>query len=177
MRVRPKGLRDVSTGTGFAHGSRKAAARRGILDTASNIYIFGNMEMIAALAALGALAQESRLQVFRVLVQAGPNGRAAGEIAEELGLPGPTLSFHLAQLKGAELVRCRREGRSLIYFADYEAMSRLVAYLLENCCAGDPRCVAPSGQSAPAKRKPRGASVRHLTEGDHHEASARSRRR
>jgi ArsR family transcriptional regulator, arsenate/arsenite/antimonite-responsive transcriptional repressor len=136
------------------------------------------MEMSAALAALGALAQESRLEVFRALVQAGPNGRAVGEIADKLGLPGPTLSFHLAQLKGAGLVRCRREGRSLIYSADYEAMSSLVAYLLENCCAGDARCAAPSAQSsAPAKPKPRGASIRHLTQGDRHEASARSRRR
>jgi DNA-binding transcriptional ArsR family regulator len=134
------------------------------------------MEMVAALAALGALAQESRLQVFRALVQAGPDGRAVGEIAEERGLPGPTLSFHLAQLKHAGLVRSRREGRSLIYSADYEAMNSLVAYLLENCCAGA-RCAAPSARSAAAKRKPRGASVRHLREGDHHEASARSRRR
>jgi DNA-binding transcriptional ArsR family regulator len=68
------------------------------------------------------------------LVQAGPKGRAVGEIAEALGLPGPTLSFHLAQLKSAGLVRCQREGRSLIYSAHYEAMSHLVAYLLENCC-------------------------------------------
>ncbi|HME69918.1 MAG TPA: metalloregulator ArsR/SmtB family transcription factor [Myxococcota bacterium] len=135
------------------------------------------METIAAVSALGALAQESRLRVFRTLVQAGPAGRAVGEIAEELGLPGPTLSFHLAQLKGAGLVRCRREGRSLIYSADYEAMSSLVTYLLENCCAGDARCAAPSEPSAPAKRKLRGASVRHLTQGDPHEASARSRRR
>ncbi|HME70375.1 MAG TPA: metalloregulator ArsR/SmtB family transcription factor [Myxococcota bacterium] len=96
--------------------------------------------MMAALVALGALAQESRLRVFRALVQAGPDGRAVGEIADRIGRPGPTLSFHLAQLKGARLVRCRRKGRSLIYSADYEAMSGLVAYLLENCCAGDARC-------------------------------------
>jgi DNA-binding transcriptional ArsR family regulator len=134
------------------------------------------MEMLAALAALGALAQESRLQVFRTLVQAGPEGRAVGEIAEALGLPGPTLSFHLAQLKGAGLVRCRREGRSLFYSADYEAMSGLVAFLLENCCAGA-RCAATGDPSGPSKRKTRAASVHHLKEGDRHEASARSRRR
>ena len=133
--------------------------------------------MSAALVALGVLAQESRLQVFRALVQAGPDGRAVGEIADERGLPGPTLSFHLAQLKRAGLVRCRREGRSLIYSADYEAMNRLVAYLLENCCGGNARCAVPSAPSAPAKRRPRRASVRHLTKGDRHEASARSRRR
>jgi len=134
------------------------------------------METSAALAALGALAQESRLQVFRTLVQAGPKGRAVGEIADALGLPGPTLSFHLAQLKGARLVRCRREGRSLIYSADYEAMSGLVAYLLKNCCAGEARC-AVSEPSGPAKRRSRSASVHHLKEGDRHEASARSRSR
>jgi ArsR family transcriptional regulator len=136
------------------------------------------MEITAAVASLGALAQESRLQIFRALVQAGPNGRAVGEIMDKLGLPGPTLSFHLAQLKGAGLVRCQRDGRSLIYSADYEAMSSLVAYLLENCCAADSRCAAPSSRSpAPAKSKSRGASIRHLTEGDRHEASSRSRRR
>ena len=134
------------------------------------------MEISAALAALGALAQESRLQVFRTLVQAGPEGLAVGEIADTLGLPGPTLSFHLAQLKGSGLVRCRRAGRSLIYSADYEAMSGLVAYLLENCCSGA-RCAATADPSAPAKRKSRAASVHHLKEGDRHEASARSRRR
>ena len=121
------------------------------------------MEISAALAALGALAQESRLQVFRALVQAGPDGRAVGEIADERGLPGPTLSFHLAQLKHAGLVRCRREGRSLIYSADYEAMSDLVAYLLENCCAGKAHCAVPSARSASPKRKPREVSVRRQT--------------
>jgi len=114
--------------------------------------------------------------VFRTLVQAGPEGRAVGQIAGALGLPGPTLSFHLAQLKGAGLVRCRREGRSLIYSADYEAMSSLVAYLLENCCGGEARCAVPQ-PSVPAKHKSRAASVHHLKEGDRHEASARSRRR
>jgi len=150
---------------------------RSDLDGLFKIDIFGIVEMLSAVTALGALAQESRLQVYRLLVQAGPKGQAVGEIAEALGLPGPTLSFHLAQLKGAGLVRCRRDGRSLIYSADYEAMSSLVAYLLENCCGGETRCAVPSEPSAPAKRKPRGASLHHLREGDHHEASARSRRR
>jgi ArsR family transcriptional regulator, arsenate/arsenite/antimonite-responsive transcriptional repressor len=99
------------------------------------------------------------------LVQAGPAGCAVGEIADRIGLPGPTLSFHLAQLKGAGLVRCQRKGRSLVYSAGYEAMSGLVAYLLENCCAGDARCVASSSPSASAKRKPRGAFAPHHTEG------------
>ena len=86
--------------------------------------------------ALAALAQEHRLAVFRALVQAGPEGMAAGRIAEKLGLPNSSLSFHLAQLRHAGLVSQKREGRSLIYAADYGAMNALVGYLMENCCGG-----------------------------------------
>ncbi len=95
------------------------------------------MEKIDALAALSALAQESRLDVFRLLVQAGPQGMPAGQIGERLGLPGATLSFHLNQLKQGGLVTFRREGRSLIYMAEYDAMNGLLGYLTENCCQGD----------------------------------------
>lgn len=95
------------------------------------------MEKIEAIAALGALAQESRLDVFRLLVQAGPDGLPAGQIAERLNLPSATLSFHLNQLKHAGLVTFRRESRSLIYVAEYAAMNDLLAYLTENCCQGD----------------------------------------
>jgi ArsR family transcriptional regulator len=103
------------------------------------------MESTAAVNALAALAQESRLAVFRLLVQAGPEGLPAGRIGEALDLPAPTLSFHLAQLRQAGLATCRREGRSLIYAADYEAMNGLVAYLLENCCRGRAdSCAIPS---------------------------------
>ena len=100
------------------------------------------MDETTAVAKLGALAQESRLAVFRLLVEAGPAGLPAGAIGERLRLPGPTLSFHLAQLKQARLVACRREGRSLIYAADFAAMNGLIAYLTENCCAGS-GCAAP----------------------------------
>jgi ArsR family transcriptional regulator, arsenate/arsenite/antimonite-responsive transcriptional repressor len=86
--------------------------------------------------ALGALAQEHRLAVFRMLVQAGPEGLAAGAIAERLGVPNSSLSFHLAQLTRAGLVRQARRGRSLLYAADYPAMNALVGYLMENCCGG-----------------------------------------
>jgi DNA-binding transcriptional ArsR family regulator len=96
------------------------------------------MEKSAALAALAALAQESRLDVFRLLVQAGAGGMPAGQIGERLGLPSATLSFHLTQLKQSGLVRCRRESRSLIYSAEYAVMNGLLAYLTENCCQGDP---------------------------------------
>lgn len=94
------------------------------------------MSSIEIVAALAALAQEHRLAVFRLLVQAGPEGVAAGAIADALGLPNSSLSFHLAQLREAGLIEQRRAGRSLIYNADYHAMDRLVAYLMENCCAG-----------------------------------------
>ena len=95
------------------------------------------MEKPDAIAALAALAQESRLDIFRLLIQAGPEGLPAGQIAERLGLPANTLSFHLNQLRHAGLVTFRREGRSLIYVAEYAAMNDLLAYLMENCCQGD----------------------------------------
>src|SRR4051794_18885613 len=101
------------------------------------------MEKPAAIAALAALAQDSRLDVFRLLVEAGPVGLPAGQIAERLGLPAATLSFHLAQLKQAALVTCRREGRSLIYAAGYPTMNALIAYLGENCCAGTACAATP----------------------------------
>jgi DNA-binding transcriptional ArsR family regulator len=85
---------------------------------------------------LAALAQPHRLAVFRLLVVAGPEGQAAGDIAERLGLPASSLSFHLAHLKRAGLVTVVREGRSLLYAADFAAMRGLIAFLTENCCAG-----------------------------------------
>jgi ArsR family transcriptional regulator, arsenate/arsenite/antimonite-responsive transcriptional repressor len=97
------------------------------------------MEKDDAIAALGALAQDSRLDIFRLLVQVGADGLPAGQIGERLGgMPAATLSFHLNQLRHAGLVAFRREGRSLIYVADYAAMNGLLAYLTENCCRGDP---------------------------------------
>ena len=95
------------------------------------------MEKLDAIAALAALAQESRLDVFRLLVQAGPEGMPAGQIGGTLGLPSATLSFHLNQLRHAGLVTFRRDGRSLIYMAEYSAMNALLGYLTENCCQGD----------------------------------------
>lgn len=94
------------------------------------------MEINTAVTALAGLAQETRLQAFRLLVQAGPEGLPAGRIGDALGLPGATLSFHLANLKQADLVQVRRVGRSLIYRANFEAMGRLIEYLLEDCCGG-----------------------------------------
>ncbi|GAB4371238.1 MAG: metalloregulator ArsR/SmtB family transcription factor [Kiloniellaceae bacterium] len=95
------------------------------------------MEKTTAIAALAALAQETRLDVFRLLVQAGSDGMPAGRIADTLALPSATLSFHLNQLKQAGLIGCRRDGRSLIYAAEYGTMNGLMAYLTDNCCQGD----------------------------------------
>ncbi len=94
------------------------------------------MESETVVRALGALAQEHRLALFRLLVQAGPDGLAAGAIAEALGVPASSLSFHLAQLNNAGLIAQRRDGRSLIYSADYGAMTALLGFLMENCCGG-----------------------------------------
>ena len=109
------------------------------------------MQSKAAIDALGALAQEHRLALFRMLVQAGPDGMAAGALAEALGVPNSSLSFHLAHLTRAGLIEQRRAGRSLIYSADYGAMDRLVGYLMENCCGGK-EC-APVGMTIPNARQ------------------------
>jgi ArsR family transcriptional regulator len=94
------------------------------------------VETTQALQSLAALAQESRLSIFRLLVQAGPAGMAAGAIGEKLELPPATLSFHLAGLTRAGLAQSRQEGRFVIYSADYAAMNALVGFLTDNCCQG-----------------------------------------
>ena len=99
----------------------------------------------AVVTSLSALAQEHRLAVFRLLVQSGEPGMAAGQIAEALGLPNSSLSFHLAQLHRAGLIAQERQSRSLIYRADYSAMNALLAYLTENCCGGAPCAPASVG--------------------------------
>ena len=120
------------------------------------------MESDHANRGLAALAHEARLAAFRALVEAGPEGAMPSLLSDRLGIPAPTLSFHLAQLKNAGLVSVRRTGRSLHYAADYAAMNALVGYLTENCCAGSacaPSVCAPTAEGVP------------------HEAPARSRRR
>jgi len=92
------------------------------------------MENENAVVALEALAQGSRLGIFRLLVSAGKGGLPAGRIAEEMKLPNATLSFHLAQLRNAGLIKCQRQSRSLIYSADFDAMTTLLSFLTENCC-------------------------------------------
>ena len=105
----------------------------------------GNMEHKDAVGALAALAQDTRLDIFRLLVEVGPDGLPAGQIGKRLGLPLATLSFHLNTLKQAGLVDFRRESRSLIYRSNFETMNELLAYLTENCCGGNPAaCVTDS---------------------------------
>lgn len=121
------------------------------------------MEMNQAVEALSALAQETRLKVYRLLVEAGPEGLAAGRVGEALELPPATLSFHLAHLVRAGLARGRHEGRFVIYTADFQNMNALVGYLTENCCGGSLSC-------APA--------LKPITlKGKAHEALPRARRR
>lgn len=96
------------------------------------------METKTAIAALAALAQESRLAVFRLLVQAGPAGLAASRIAERLDIPPSSLSFHLKELTHANMVTQTKDGRSLIYAANFETMNGLLGFLTENCCGGNP---------------------------------------
>ncbi len=101
------------------------------------------MKIKVAVDALAALAQESRLAAFRLLVQAGKAGLAAGALGEKLGIPPATLSFHLKELTHARLVKSRAAGRYVIYTANYAEMDRLIAYLTEHCCAGDAAQCAP----------------------------------
>jgi len=115
------------------------------------------MEKTDAIAALAALSQENRLDVFRLLVQAGPDGLSAGAVAAKLSLAPNTLSFHFDRLRHAGLVTSTRDGRSLIYAARYETMNGLLAFLTESCCAGDVSACAPApcepAKSLPARPK------------------------
>ncbi|MEM9495731.1 MAG: metalloregulator ArsR/SmtB family transcription factor [Pseudomonadota bacterium] len=101
------------------------------------------METQKAVTAFSALAQENRLAILRLLVQAGPAGRQAGAIADDLGVAAPTLSFHLKELVRAGLVLSRRDGRRIIYAADYGGMRELIDFLLADCCRGDKRLCGP----------------------------------
>ena len=112
------------------------------------------MKASTAVAALAALAQENRLAAFRALVEAGPSGLCPGELMDKLGVAAPTLSFHLAQLRHAGLVRVTREGRTLHYAANFNAMNSLIGFLTEKCCGSAANC-APACDPAPAITKSR----------------------
>jgi DNA-binding transcriptional ArsR family regulator len=109
------------------------------------------METSDAVTALAALAQDNRLDVYRLLVQAGPDGIAAGDVAQRLGLAPNTLTFHFDRLRIAGLVTVRRDGRSMIYAARYETMNDVIAFLTENCCEGAP--CAPATVCKPVRGK------------------------
>src|SRR6201984_3878198 len=111
------------------------------------------MEKTDAVAALAALAQDNRLDVYRLLVQAGPEGMPAGAIAEALELAPNTLTFHFDRLRMPGLVTVRREGRSMIYAARFETMNALLGYLTENCCKGAKDACAPAAECKPARKK------------------------
>jgi DNA-binding transcriptional ArsR family regulator len=111
------------------------------------------MEKTDAVAGLAALAQDNRLDVFRLLVQAGPEGMPAGGVADALGLAPNTLTFHFDRLRQAGLVTVRREGRSMIYAARFETMNELLGFLTENCCGGAPEKCKPAPVCTPARGK------------------------
>ena len=117
------------------------------------------MDTTSALKALIGLSQASRLAIFRLLVEQGPDGIAAGEIAERVGLPQPTASFHLKELVNAGLAQARAESRFMYYSANFDAMNGLVSYLTENCCRQGGTCSTDSGTAcvpkvrSPASRK------------------------
>lgn len=110
------------------------------------------MEQSDAVTALAALAQDHRLAIYRLLVQAGPDGMAAGAVAETLALAPNTLTFHFDRLRQAGLVTVRRDGRSMIYAARYDTMNGLLAYLTDNCCGGAVEACAPAAACKPAAR-------------------------
>lgn len=109
-----------------------------MLDSPVHFHNTRNVKTNQAVLLLSALAQETRLSIFRALVQAGPEGLAAGRIAENVGAPASTLSFHLKELAGAGLIRARQDGRFVIYSTDFAAMSDLLTFLTEKCCQGMP---------------------------------------
>lgn len=113
------------------------------------------MKKSVVLAALGALAQETRLDIFRYLVEVGSAGAPAGQIGERFGLPLPTLSFHLKTLQHAGLIQRVRQSRSLIYSADFGAINAVLGYLTENCCDGHPEaCLASTREGAASGNPP-----------------------
>jgi len=127
------------------------------------------MDTNDAIKRLSALAQESRLEVFRLLVKAGPEGKAAGDIARNIGIPSNTLSAQLLILSNAGLVKARRDGRSIIYAVNYESMSDLLVFLTEDCCGGRTEICAPLAALASQCCPP--------AKGKADETPARSRRR
>jgi ArsR family transcriptional regulator, arsenate/arsenite/antimonite-responsive transcriptional repressor len=131
------------------------------------------METKDVLRSLAALSQESRLAIFRLLVEQGPSGLPAGQIADRLDLPAATSSFHLKELATAGLITARQESRFIYYAADFDAMNGVIAYLTDNCCQGRGVCVA---ECAP-QCLPQPTSTRRTTSPPHSQPSKRMQRR
>ncbi|WP_246372748.1 ArsR/SmtB family transcription factor [Marilutibacter spongiae] len=123
------------------------------------------MKTNQAITALTALGHATRLAIFRLLVEAGPDGRMAGEIGEALAVPGATLSFHLKELVHAGLIGSESRGRNVCYSANFDAMNALVAYLTNNCCAGsqDASCSPGAATICAADRNPRPPPIKEPT--------------
>ena len=121
------------------------------------------MDSTTTLKALAALAQDTRLALFRLLVEQGPAGLTPGRIAEVLDVPPATLSFHLKELANAGLIRARQESRFIHYSADFEAMNGLIAYLTENCCRASGSCETACAPDCNPKSMPRRAATRAVS--------------
>jgi ArsR family transcriptional regulator len=139
-----------------------ASPRRRRLDVEQYFDNIGIMKSSDVVAGLAALAQESRLALFRLLVKRGPEGYAPSQLTEKLSVPGPTLSFHLKELQRAGLIEARREGRFLYYSPNFPRMSELLGFLTENCCVladqdcsavCSPACATPATETGQPKRK------------------------
>jgi ArsR family transcriptional regulator len=121
-------------------------------------HILGNMESLDVVISLAALAQESRLALFRLLVKRGPEGFTPSQLTDKLEVPGPTLSFHLKELQRAGLIEARREGRFLFYSPNFSRMNELIGFLTDNCCVladkdCGPACAVPATEAVQPKRK------------------------
>jgi ArsR family transcriptional regulator, arsenate/arsenite/antimonite-responsive transcriptional repressor len=111
------------------------------------------MESNEVIRAFAALAQDTRLRIFRLLIEAGPAGRPVGEIGAELGTSPATLSFHLKELSHAGLINARHAGRFIYYAANFEQMNAVVTFLTDNCCARDSVCCAPAKRATKARTR------------------------
>jgi ArsR family transcriptional regulator len=124
------------------------------MTTFSHFHKLENMKSENVIVALGALAQESRLEAFRLLVRRGPEGYTPGDLAQRLGIPAPTLSFHLKELQRAQLIAARREGRFLHYSANFETMQSVIDFLTDKCCTlASAQCGADCAPVTRAKRR------------------------
>jgi ArsR family transcriptional regulator, arsenate/arsenite/antimonite-responsive transcriptional repressor len=140
---------------------RSALVAARVLDNltgAIHFHILGNMESLDVVISLAALAQESRLALFRLLVKRGPEGFTPSQLTDKLEVPGPTLSFHLKELQRAGLIEARREGRFLFYSPNFSRMNELIGFLTDNCCVladkdCGPACAVPATEAVQPKRK------------------------